>query len=108
MKDVADGSHQETRLPSDAAALVFWVKIFGLRQGDVQVLQIKGPRGGRVVNNRSKPSGKNRVNAYRYVGKRRRGDAWPRGRYVGEYRLLRRDGGQEREVLHLTREVVVE
>ncbi|MEQ9643599.1 MAG: M23 family metallopeptidase [Alphaproteobacteria bacterium] len=101
-EELRDGLLHDVTLSADAPALVFWGKVFGLRDGDVEQVRIVGPNGG-ILAETSATATKNRATAYRYVGKRRPGARWPAGRYVGSYTLLR--GGSA--IVHAERELVL-
>lgn len=100
--DLAFGRLRHVELPADAPALVFWGKVFGLREGDVERVEIVGPDG-QVLAHAKATASKDRATAYRYVGKRRPGERWPPGRYVGSY-TLSRDG---RAVVHAEKVLVL-
>jgi murein DD-endopeptidase MepM/ murein hydrolase activator NlpD len=106
-EEVEDGQHRLEVLPGGAPVLVFWVEVFGLRQGDVERLRIYGPGGRPLASSTSEAAARNRAIQFRFVGKRRRGGAWAPGRYLGEYRLLRRSKGDLVEVLRVSRTVDV-
>jgi hypothetical protein len=106
-EEVEDGQHRLEVLPGEAPVLAFWVEIFGLRKGDVESLAIHGPGGRVVAEHRSEAADRNRAIQFRFVGKRRRGGDWAKGRYRGEYRLLRRSKGGVVEVLRASRTVDV-
>jgi hypothetical protein len=103
---ILEGEYQETELPADAPALIFWVEVFGVRSGDREHLRLVAPDGKVLAEHRASLSG-NKARQERYVGKRRRGAPWPAGAYRGEYRLTRGEGGEAQDVLSVTRELIV-
>ena len=74
----------------DSPALVFWVNVVGIREGDIQEVTISGPDGNLLVSN-SQIIEKSKVNWLSYVGKKRPQGGWPRGIYTAVY-YLQRDG----------------
>lgn len=91
------------RPTADAKAIVFWVDLFGVHEGDREQFRLTGPGGGLLAQRQGDiPRGK--VHWISYIGKRRAFSDWPAGRYRAEYRLLRPDeGGERREVLKVVR-----
>jgi hypothetical protein len=71
---------------TDAAALVFWVEVFGVRKGDQQAIEIFGPHGNRMLNSESTVLG-NKAIWFGYAGKPRPPQGWLKGIYRAEYRL---------------------
>lgn len=87
-------------LLGSSGAAVFWARLYGLREGDIQELRFIGPDG-KVIAQRRVPVPRNLAQSLAYVGARR--SAWPAGVYRGEYTLIR---GAEK-VVELTREISV-
>ena len=88
--EIREGYHSNSHLHQDAQMIIFWTSVYGLQQGDVQVMRIISPRNGEVLSERrTEPAPKDKVTSFIYTGKRLRTDHWPRGRYVGEYQLIR-------------------
>ena len=75
-----------------APLLVFWVRTYGLRAGDIQDIEIRGPDGEVVARSRTEPLDGNKVMSFIFAGRRRPGDAFPPGPYTGIFKLLRDDG----------------
>jgi hypothetical protein len=105
--EVKRGAFRGERLPANAPALVFWVEVFGLRQGDREHLRLVAPDGSEVAKFAGEPVPRHRAVQFRFVGKQRRGGDWPAGRYLGEYVLLRQQGALEVEALRVERVLVV-
>ncbi len=101
--DLKAGHMRDVAMPADPAAMVFWGKVFGLRTGDVERVEIVAPDGNILAQTEATAT-KNRATAYRYVGKRRPGKGWPAGRYLGIY-TLSRDG---QAVVRAEKELVLE
>jgi hypothetical protein len=90
-KPVRDkAQHGEYRAPIDATApsLVFWVEAYGLRGGDVERMELKGPSG-EVIASREQVVPGNYAVRFAYLGRKRRGDDWAEGAYVAEYSVKR-------------------
>ncbi|MDP6350996.1 MAG: M23 family metallopeptidase [Alphaproteobacteria bacterium] len=83
------GAYGETPPSRDAPALTFWVALFGAQAGDRVETRLLGP-GGLVIAAQSDRLAKPFARWFHYVGKKRRSDSWPPGRYQGEF-VLRRD-----------------
>ena len=81
---------------------IFWVQLYGLREGDVQDLRFTGPDG-KVIAERRVPVTRNLAQSLAYIGASRRFFSWSAGTYRGEYALIR---GAEK-VVELTREISV-
>ena len=81
---------------------IFWVQLYGLREGDVQELRFTGPDG-KVIAERRVPVTRNLAQSLAYIGASRRFFSWSAGTYRGEYALIR---GAEK-VVELTREISV-
>lgn len=74
---------------TDAAALVFWVEVFGVQTGDHQTFEIFGPQGKRMLASESTIPG-NKAIWFGYAGKPRPPQGWMTGTYRAEYRLERK------------------
>lgn len=81
-------SPHEPELPGDAPALVIWTHFYGLEEGDVLAMRLTAPDGEPVAEDRFLMK-KNRATQFRAVGRKKRGDGWMPGRYVGRAVLLR-------------------
>ncbi|KIN70759.1 Peptidase, M23/M37 family protein [Sulfitobacter noctilucae] len=86
--DVKAGTAGAASLAPDAPALVVFGFSFGTLEDDVVRLEISGPDG--EVISRDTRLKRNHAQAFRAIGKRRRGSAiWPTGTYTGRAILLR-------------------
>jgi hypothetical protein len=74
-------------------AVVFWIHVYGVREGDIEELRLVAPDG-RVLAQKRARIERNQAQWLSYVGKRR-GEAWPEGIYRGEFALYR---GKEKVV----------
>lgn len=80
------------QLPSGIPALVFWVDAFGVQAGDMEIVDIRGPRGDTVLTTQkeiTKPS----LSWFSFFGKKQPASGWPTGTYRAHYKLMR--GGSE-------------
>lgn len=84
------GPPQPLVMTTDAPALAVWAYYLGAREGDMLTLRITGPAG--EVITQDVPIARTQAQAYRAVGKRRPGAAWPAGAYLAEAVLTRADG----------------
>ena len=87
------GLYPRKSVSKNAAALVFWAEVMGTQKDDVQEIRLVGPDG-TVLFQKRETLIKNQATRYRFGGTKRKGSAFPIGRYVGEYRLIRRVDGQ--------------
>ena len=67
--------------------MVIFVYAFGVREGDIVDLQLKGPSG--VIAEQKIALSRTQAQAFRAVGKKRKGQAWPAGTYTGRAALVR-------------------
>ncbi|WP_439567406.1 M23 family metallopeptidase [Sphingopyxis sp.] len=72
------------------APLILWVDAIGARAGDRQLFSIIGPKG-QIVHDQQTVVEDGGLSWFAYSGKRAPATGWPSGRYVGRYRLQRRD-----------------
>lgn len=87
------GLYPHKTVNKSAAALVFWAEVMGTQKDDVEEIRLVGPDG-TVLFEKREALTKNQAARYRFGGVKRKGSAFPIGRYVGEYRLIRRVDGQ--------------
>ena len=93
MAEVESGESEDIRLMPDSPALVFFGRAIGIEKGDVQRLVLTGPDGQVFVENEVEPTDRVKAQVFAFVGKKRRDQAWPPGRYRGRYSVIR--GGAE-------------
>ncbi len=74
----------------NSPAMVFWAHFYGVEKHDVLTLKLTGPDGVTLLDN-SQVMTKTRAAEMRFGGKKRRGDGWNTGRYLGSA-TLRRNG----------------
>jgi murein DD-endopeptidase MepM/ murein hydrolase activator NlpD len=91
MDDVESGRAAGAKLAQDSPNLLAFVRAIGLRQGDVQILTVRGPGGVAFARTEVPPLESNKAQWLQFVGKRRTADSWPRGVYEAQYEV-KRDG----------------
>jgi len=106
-EEIEAGGFGADRLSKTAPALVFWIEVYGLRQGDVEVLRLIDAAGAVLAETTTEPAPRHRAVQFRFLGRRKRGTAWPLGAYRGEYRLMRAVRGEPTEVLKVERTLQV-
>lgn len=77
------------QLPADGEALVVWMRMAGIREGDTARITIDGPNGSVFANDWT--AEKTRLIRFMFMGKRTPGGGWAPGRYTGRV-VLKRDG----------------
>jgi murein DD-endopeptidase MepM/ murein hydrolase activator NlpD len=75
----------------DAPALVAFVRVIGLRQGDVQRLTITAPDRALLADHTLPPLDRAKAQYLMFAGKRRPPDGWPAGSYEAHF-TVSRDG----------------
>ncbi len=105
-REVLDGIDAPDRLAADAPVLIFWTGSWGLLEGDLMSLTILGPDG-EVFVAADHTLERNRATQSRWIGKRRREDPWPPGRYTGLYRVERQQAGATITVIEVSRDIEV-
>jgi len=90
-KAMRDGHYRAPSLPRNAPALVLWVDMFNVRQGDRVTLRMVAPDGKEAFTNTATVP-KNQARRYVFGGIRRKADAWPTGTWRGEISLRPRKG----------------
>jgi murein DD-endopeptidase MepM/ murein hydrolase activator NlpD len=88
LKELWEGAFEDNQLPAEIPALVFWVHLYGVLQGDEEYIQLIAPNGQLVVNQRRTLSTSSRV-WMAYAGKRNRSQTLTPGKWQGKYQLVR-------------------
>lgn len=86
----AAGAYEGAAIGRDAPALVFWIQLAGVRKGDVISVTLRAPDGS-VLATAEHVASRTQAAVFRFVGRKRSGESWPAGTYVGEA-SARRDG----------------
>jgi hypothetical protein len=89
-EQAAAGAYEGAAIGRDAPALVFWIQLAGVRAGDVISVTLRAPDGS-VLATTQHVASRTQAAVFRFVGRKRSGEAWPAGTYVGEA-SARRDG----------------
>jgi hypothetical protein len=98
------GDYAGLGLTTGSPALVFWIDVLGHRSGDRQMMRLLSPDGtplakaDDIVN-------ETHIQWFQFMGAKRPANGWPRGRYRGEYSLVRDVNGQSQTVVVITREI---
>lgn len=82
------GDYSSSNLSPDSDAVVFWAETFGLRKGDRQVIELRGPRDEVLVRDEILANTDKAV-WFMYAGKRRTQASWPPGVYRARYTIER-------------------
>ena len=93
-EDAYAGRLNADALPFDAPALIAWTVIVGVHKGDRLSIQVLGPDGATLVDNRTVID-RDRIRYFAYAGGRRPGERWPAGEYRASVRLERAEGPQQ-------------
>jgi Peptidase family M23 len=91
MDDIESGTAGTEPPTLQSPGMIAFVRVIGLRAGDVQTFTLKGPRAGVVARAESPPLDRNMAQRFTYIGGRKTGPEWPRGRYEAEI-TIQRDG----------------
>lgn len=86
---IDNGDYGNTDFSRSIPALYFFVRIYGLREGDQPRIRISAPDGRILSEPKILPATKNQVRSYWSVGVRRPGSAFAAGVYQAEFRLHR-------------------
>lgn len=88
--DAIESGGLETRKPHvQSPALVAYIRVVGLKAGDVQHFKLTGPTGAVLTDKIFDPMDRPKAQNALYIGKKRKGDAWPKGRYDAVYEVMR-------------------
>ena len=83
MEFIEDGT---TDAPSpNSAAMVAFVRIIGLKSGDLQRLVLSSPSGKVIAENSTAPVDHNKAQAFLFTGRKRPANGWDLGTYKAEY-----------------------
>lgn len=85
-----------------APVLIFWVRSFGLRKGDVQAIEVEAPDGRVIAKSQTPPLEGSKVMSFLFVGIRQPEAGFATGVYTGSYRILRDGDGGPQPVLSAT------
>ena len=88
LEELWEGAFDENQLPVEIPALVFWVHLYGVLQGDEEHIELINPEGQVVVNQHRRLSNSSRV-WMSYAGKRNSSPTLAPGQWKGKYQLVR-------------------
>ncbi len=94
--DVRAGKHSRTLIRPEDDAIIFWADAFGVREGDMMVMQLFSPEGEQLVNY-DQTFESNLAQAFNFIGKKRKDQPWPEGIYTAHY-IIERPEFQERPI----------
>jgi murein DD-endopeptidase MepM/ murein hydrolase activator NlpD len=89
MGDVESGRAGAKPLRTRSPALVAFVRAIGLKRGDVQTLSVVSPDGTAIGRNAAAALDRDKAQWLMFAGKRLTMPAWPPGRYVARYEVMR-------------------
>jgi len=88
-KTVRRGFFHDKTFSAKAPVLMFWAEVFWVEKGDQVKMTISGPDG-EIFAEYANTISKNQARRMMYVGRKRKGLFWSRGKYTGTAMLLRR------------------
>ena len=89
MELIESGEIAKHPVTSGSEALVAYVRAIGLQSGDQQFLAVQGPGGASVSANNLPALDRDKAQFLVIAGKKRTEAAWPAGRYIATYRVMR-------------------
>jgi len=98
------GAYAADSLRADVPALVFWAEALGPRAGDQETIRLIDPDGTELVDT-TETLADTKVQRSRFAGVRRPESGWAPGIYRGEYIVRRKESGQTKTVVEITREI---
>lgn len=88
--DAIESGGLDVRQPhAHSPALVAYIRVVGLKAGDVQHFKITGPTGAVLTDKTFDPIDGPKAQNALYIGKKRPGETWPKGRYDAIYEVVR-------------------
>lgn len=88
--DAIETGGLEARKPHpQSPALVAYIRVVGLKAGDVQHFKLTGPSGAVLTDKTFDPMDRPKAQNALYIGKKRTGEPWPVGRYDAVYEVIR-------------------
>ena len=88
LEDAEQGKFTDSKLPANAAAIVFWTRTYGVAKDDVERVRLIAPNGTVMANSEKKIEKPSRT-WFSYIGKRNKSQSLATGTWQGEYQLLR-------------------
>ena len=88
--DAIEAGGLEARKPlRQSDALVAYVRVIGLKAGDIQHFKLTDPTGVVLTDKRFDPMDRSKAQNSLYIGRKRPADLWPKGRYDAVYEVIR-------------------
>lgn len=88
--DAIDAGGLDARKPRPQSdAMVAYVRVIGLKAGDVQHFTLTGPTGAVLAEKIFEPTDRPKAQNTLYIGRKRTAATWPEGRYDAVYDLIR-------------------
>lgn len=88
--DAIEAGSLDSRRPTmQSGALVAYIRVIGLKAGDVQHFTLTGPSGAILADKKFEPMDGPKAQNSLYIGKKRSGETWPKGRYDAVYEVVR-------------------
>jgi hypothetical protein len=84
------GAYQATALTIQSRALVYWIDVFGLQEGDRLRLSLTGPDGGILAQSET-PIERPKAQFFAFTGAQHPSGGWKSGFYVGKLEIVRGD-----------------
>jgi hypothetical protein len=89
MDDVESGRTESLTVATDSPRLIAYIRAIGLKDGDVQSLTLRGPRGAVIASSETPALVRDRAQQLLLVGARLTAAAWATGTYEAEYAVKR-------------------
>jgi len=95
-----EGLYGDEILMRHSPVLAIWADMFWVRPGDKMYFTITGPDGEAVMAHATTLN-KMKARRFAYAGIRRKDEAWPKGSYTGEIKLIRPSSNEEFSVVRV-------
>ena len=106
LEQALHGAYDDGAVTARSPGLVFWAVAWGLRKDDSETIRIIAPDGSLLVES-TKPIPKDKAQWVRFAGRKLKTAGWPKGRYQGQYRVERSEGGVTTTIVDITRELEI-
>jgi hypothetical protein len=101
---VLEDCERPAALSTSSPAIVSWIELFGVREGDALRVTLAAPDGATLAETAAVIE-KDRAREFRYVGKKRTAAGWKPGTYRARFTLTRTVDNDPRVLLDIVREV---
>ena len=89
MEAIESGEASRATPDPGSPALVAYIRVIGLKQGDFQHLVVRGPEGKMLAENRGEALDRSKAQYMLFAGARRPASGWQAGSYEASYTLVR-------------------